>query len=118
MTFQVNVNTSFADTYNLTATAPPGWTVTIDSNGNVTATPAPGLQSGTYPIQIIAQSTTNPNLVAQTIVNVTITPTTPGINFNVTPDRDIHRPFQRRRSFPPLSRPKFKTLAPPPIPTT
>ena len=43
-------------------TAPPGWTVTIDASGNVTATPAPGLQSGTYPIQIIAQSTTDPDL--------------------------------------------------------
>ncbi len=93
ITFQVNVNTSFADTYNLTAQAPAGWTVTIDSNGNVTATPAPGLQSGTYPIQIIAQSTTDPNLVAQTIVNVTITPTTPGINFNVNAGPDIHRAF-------------------------
>ena len=59
VTFQVNVNTSFADAYNLTATAPTGWTVTIDNNGNVTATPAPGLQSGTYPIQVVAQSTTN-----------------------------------------------------------
>ena len=93
ITFQVNVNTSFADTYNLTAQAPPGWTVTIDSTGNVTATPAPGLQSGTYPIQIIAQSTTDPDLVAQTIVNVTITPTAPGINFNVTPDPLFTVPF-------------------------
>ena len=53
--------------------------MTIDANGKVTATPAPGLQGGTYPIQIIAQSTTNPDLVAQTIVDVTITPTQPGI---------------------------------------
>ena len=42
--------------YTLTANAPKGWTVTIDDSGNVTATPAPGLQGGTYPIQIIAQS--------------------------------------------------------------
>ena len=56
VTFQANVNTSLADTYTITAQAPAGWTVTIDSSGNVTATPAPGLQGGTYPIQIIAQS--------------------------------------------------------------
>jgi uncharacterized membrane protein len=93
ITFQANVNTSFADTYNLTAQAPPGWTVTIDSTGKVTATPAPGLQSGAYSIQIIAQSTTNPDLVAQTTVNVTITPTTPGINFNVNPDPLFTVPF-------------------------
>ena len=41
VTFQTNVATSFADTYTLTAQAPPGWTVTIDNKGNVTATPAP-----------------------------------------------------------------------------
>lgn len=91
--FQANVNTSFADTYNLTAQAPPGWTVTIDSKGKVTATPAPGLQGGTYPIQIIAQSTTNPDLVAQTTVNVTITPTVPGLTLNVVPDPVFTVPF-------------------------
>src|SRR5262249_29960170 len=76
-TFHANVRTSFADTYTLTAQAPPGWTVSIDTNGNVTVTPAPGLQSGTFPIQLIAQSTTNPDLVAQSTVNVTVAPTQP-----------------------------------------
>ena len=94
VTFQTNVQTSFADTYTLTAQAPPGWTVTIDNNGNVTATPAPGLQGGTYPIQIIAQSTTNPDLVAQSVVNVTITPTQPGMTLAVQPDTLFTVPFQ------------------------
>jgi uncharacterized membrane protein len=93
ITFHANVNTSFADTYDLTAQAPPGWTVTIDNNGNVTATPAPGLQTGTYSIQIIAQSTTNSDLIAQTTVNVTLTPTAPGLNFNVLPDPLFTVPF-------------------------
>ncbi len=84
--FATNVQTSLADTYTLTANAPPGWTVSFDSSGNVIATPAPGLQSGTYPIQIIAQSQTDPNLIAQTIVDVTIKPTQPGINFTVASD--------------------------------
>ena len=86
ITFQPDIQTSFADTYNLTANAPRGWTVTIDDNGNVTATPAAGLQGGTYPIQIIAQSQTDPNLEAQTTVEVTITPTQPGVNFSVVSD--------------------------------
>jgi len=86
ITFQTNVETSLADTYNLTVNAPAGWTVSIDSKGNVTATPAPGLQSGTYPIQIIVQSQTDPNLEAQTTVDVTITATQPGINFGVVSD--------------------------------
>ena len=94
VTFQTNVQTSLADTYTLTANAPPGWTVTIDTNGKVTATPAPGLQGGTFPIQIIAQSTTNPDLVAQSVVNVTITPTQPGITLAVQPDTLFTVPFQ------------------------
>ena len=93
VTFATNVQTSLADTYNLTANAPTGWTVSIDSSGNVTVTPAPGLQSGTYPIQIIAQSQTDPNLVAQTTVDVTITPTQPGINFSVASDPMFTVPF-------------------------
>ena len=87
------MQTSLADTYNLTANAPPGWTISIDTGGNVTAMPAPGLQSGTYPIQIIAQSQTDSNLEAQTTVEVTITPTQPGINFNVASDPLFTVPF-------------------------
>ena len=95
ITFPTNVQTSFADTYTLTAQAPQGWTVTIDNNGNVAATPAPGLQGGTFTIQIIAQSTTNPDLVAQSAVNVTITPTPqPGITLAVQPDTLFTVPFQ------------------------
>ena len=60
VTFATKLQASLADTYTLTANAPTGWTVSIDGNGNVTAKPAPGLQSGTYPIQIIAQSTDRP----------------------------------------------------------
>jgi len=93
ITLATNVQTSLADTYNITANAPAGWTVSIDSNGNVTATPAPGLQGGTYPIQIIAASQTDSNLVAQTTVEVTIKPTEPGITFAVNPDAQFTVPF-------------------------
>ncbi len=78
VTFQANVATSLAGSYSLTANAPAGWTVKIDGSGSVTLTPAPGLQSGTYPIELVGQSTTDSNLIAQTIVNVTIIPTLPG----------------------------------------
>lgn len=93
VTFAANVQTSLADTYTLTANAPPGWTVAIDSKGNITATPASGLQGGTYPIRIIARSQTDANLVAQTTVAVTITPTQPGINFAVAPDPQFTVPY-------------------------
>jgi len=93
ITFVANVQTSLADTYTLTANAPSGWTVSIDGSGNVTVTPAPGLQSGTYPIQIIAASQTDSNLIAQTTVEVTIKPTQPGINFTVASDPQFTVPF-------------------------
>ena len=86
ISFQPAVPTSLADTYSLTANAPPGWKVALDASGDVTVTPAPGLQSGTYPIQLIAQSQTDGNLEAQTTVQVTITPTQPGINLTVGSD--------------------------------
>jgi uncharacterized membrane protein len=93
ITFATNVETSLADTYNITVNAPQGWTVTVGSQGKLTATPAPGLQSGTYPIQVIAQSQTDPNLEAQTTVDVTIKPTQPGINFTVAPDTLFTVPY-------------------------
>lgn len=93
VTFQTNIQTSFADTYTITAQAPAGWTVGVDDAGNVTVTPAPGLQSGTYPIQIVAQSTTNLDLVAQTTVNVTLKSTSSGITLNVAPDPFTTVPF-------------------------
>ena len=93
ITFAAHVQTSLADTYNLTANAPAGWTVSIDSTGNVTAIPAQGLEGGTYPIQVIATSQTDSNLIAQTIVDVTITPTQPSINFTVASDTEFTVPF-------------------------
>ncbi len=92
ISFAADVQTSLADTYSITVNAPQGWTVSIDSNGNVTATPAPGLQSGTYPVQIIAQSQQDSNLEAQTTVDVTISPTQPGMNFTVAPDTQFTVP--------------------------
>ena len=93
VTFQATVDTSLADTYTLTAEAPLRWTVTIDSSGNMTVTPAPGVQGGTYPIQIIAQSQSDPNLIAQYTVDVTVTPTQPGMTLAVNPDPQITVPF-------------------------
>jgi uncharacterized membrane protein len=86
ITIQANVQTSLAGAYTITANAPNGWKVAVDGAGKVTVTPAPGVQGGAFPIQIIARSKSNPELVTQTIVNVTITPTQPGITFRVDPD--------------------------------
>jgi hypothetical protein len=96
VTIAPHVNTSVADGYSLSAQAPAGWAVAFDSHGNVTATPAPGLQGGTYPVQIIARSMTNPDLVEQIIVPVTITPTQPGIALSVQLDPFYSVPFKGR----------------------
>ena len=93
VTFQPEISTSLADTYTLTAQGPPEWTVNVNDNGSVTVTLAPGLQGGTYAIQITAQSTTNPDLVAQTLVNVTVAPTQPGLTLSVVPDSQFTVPF-------------------------
>jgi uncharacterized membrane protein len=85
-TFQFVVNTSFADTYTLSAQAPDGWTVEFDANGDATVTPKPGLQSGTFTILLTARSTANPDLVAQGEVQITLTPTSPGIDVSLDAD--------------------------------
>ena len=91
--FTANIATSLADTYNITAQAPAGWTVVVSDTGGVTVTPAPGVQGGTYPIQLTVQSSMDPNLVANAVVNVTITPTAPGMTLAVDPNTVITVPY-------------------------
>jgi uncharacterized repeat protein (TIGR01451 family) len=91
--FHFVVETTLTDKYNLFATAPPGWSVAIDGAGVVTVTPAPGLQGGTFPIQLIAQSTSRPELVAQDEVLVSVTPTQPSITLSVEADPTLTVPF-------------------------
>ena len=86
ISFQTNVSTSFGDSYSLSVSAPPQWNVAIEATGKVTVTPAAGVQSGTYPVQIFVQSTTNPDLEAQSTVDVTVTATAPGATLSVRPD--------------------------------
>ena len=93
VTFAAKVLTTLADTYSFTVNAPEGWNVSMDGSGNVTATPAPGLQGGTYPIQVIATSQTDPDLIAQSIVYVNINPTQPGLKLTVASDPLFTVPF-------------------------
>ncbi len=93
ITFATNIQTSLADTYTLIAQAPSGWHLNFESDGHLTATPATGLQNGTYPIQIIAQSTTDPDLIAQTVVEVIIKSTSAGSTFSIVPDPILTVPY-------------------------
>ena len=92
VTVATNLAASLADTYSITANAPAGWSVTVDGKGNVTATPAPGTQSGTFPIQIIAQSQSDASLVAQTTLLVTVGPTQAGMKLAVAADSEFTVP--------------------------
>ena len=51
------------------------------------------MQTGTYAIQITAQSSIDPNLVANCVVNVTVTPTLPGMTLAVNPDTEFTVPY-------------------------
>jgi uncharacterized membrane protein len=84
--FTLAVDTSLNDTYRVTVEAPQGWTVTIDANGLVSVTPAPGLQSGSFALRLVAQSQAMPELVAQGTVTVTLGETPPGITLQIVPD--------------------------------
>ena len=90
---RINLTTSLAGAYTLSAAAPKGWGVAVDGTGKLTIIPGPGAQSGTYPILVVAQSSADSGLVAQTIVNVTITPTQPGLTLIVAPDPLFTVPF-------------------------
>jgi uncharacterized membrane protein len=92
--FTATIKTSFADSYNLTVNAPADWKVSLDNTGGVSVTPAPGTQGGVYPVEVIAQSSTDADLVAQTTVLVTVTPTAPGMTLAVNADPNLSVPFQ------------------------
>ena len=91
--FQANVLTSFADNYTVTAQAPIGWSVTVDTSARVTVQPAASSQGGTFPVWLLVKSATNPDLVARSVVNVTVTSTQPGLALSVATDPVFSVPF-------------------------
>jgi len=84
--FDVRFHTSLADTYELRAEAPEGWTLGFDGAGQLTVTPAPGLQGSSFPVHVFAQSQTDPGLAAHTQVNVQVGATAPGVTIEVVQD--------------------------------
>ena len=98
ITFQSNVLTNQAETFHTDVIAPSGWTASISQTGLVTLMPPPGLQSGTYPIELKALLLSDPDFVAQDFVNVTITPTQTGISFSIAPRYQGRCALPRRKS--------------------
>jgi uncharacterized repeat protein (TIGR01451 family) len=93
VSFQFNVLTSSADTYHTDVIAPNGWSASIGQNGRVTVVPPPGVQAGTYPIELKALLLSQPDLVAQSVVEVTIKPTQAGMNLSVEADAQFTVPL-------------------------
>jgi uncharacterized repeat protein (TIGR01451 family) len=94
VSFSAAVRTSISDTYNITAIGPAGWSLSVDQSGNVTAMPAPGTSPGSYPVNVVAQSTANPDVTTQATVMVTVMAVTPGVTLAVNPDPSTEVPFQ------------------------
>jgi hypothetical protein len=83
--FDVEIFSSQDSSYQLTARAPPGWEVSLTEQGQVTVTPKPGLQSGTYPIAISTYSNTS-EIAASATLEVVLNSTTAGVSLSIVPD--------------------------------
>ena len=84
--FSFGIDTTYADTYTIVAIAPAGWIIGTNAQGGLTITPAPGLQSGTFSIQLTAWPESRPDLVVQDQILVSVTAAQPGISLNVDAD--------------------------------
>ncbi|MBM3736264.1 MAG: hypothetical protein FJW39_10805 [Acidobacteria bacterium] len=82
--FDLSTRTSLTGPYRLTAEAPAGWTVAMTDAGRVTVTPAPGTQSGVFPVFVRAASLTDPNLAAHGEVSVSVGATQPGVTITLS----------------------------------
>ncbi|MFM8570455.1 MAG: transglutaminase domain-containing protein, partial [Pirellula sp.] len=79
--------------YEISATGPVGWSVSVDQ-GAVSITPEPGTQNGLGQVRLVARSVENPAMVAGSVIDVTVQPTIPGLQFDVIPDPLFFVPFQ------------------------
>ncbi len=87
VSFDFDLATSLADTYTISASAPPDWHVAIDDTGRLEAMPAPGQQGGSATILLLAISQSDPTLRSFAEVNVNFTPTVPAVTLGV--ERDV-----------------------------
>lgn len=83
--FGSEIEANFSDTYTTTVEAPLGWSVAVDENGAVTATPPAGAAPGAYTLLVTAQSTRYPDLFAAAEHVVTVIPMQ-AMNLTVSPD--------------------------------
>ena len=70
--FSAELTSNFSDEFTLMVYAPPGWSVDVDSAGEVTIDPASDAQPDDFTIQLVAQSALHPDLVETAAHTVTI----------------------------------------------
>ncbi len=118
VTFAANVQTSLADTYNLTANAPPGWTVSIDSTGQRHRDPRAGAPERhvSDPDHRAVADRSRPRGADDRRGDDHADAARHQLRRRDRPA--VHRALQRRCSSPRPSAPRSRTSARRPIPTT
>lgn len=89
----LGLKTNLGGGFDIEVEAPAGWEASVDPTGTIRVKPAAGLQSGVFPVRVIARSRAIPGVVAQGEVLVTVTPTQPGVTIDVVPDPMFTVPY-------------------------
>lgn len=89
---QIGFESTLTDTYEVRVEAPAGWAVSMSGLGAVTVRPPAGLQGGTVPVRVIAQSKTSADLVERLDIPVVLGATAPGVVVDVTRDAPLSVP--------------------------
>lgn len=79
--------------YEVSVTGPEGWDVTLLGD-SFSIQPKPGTQNGVGKMRLVARSIADSSLVAQSTIDVTVQPTSPGLELAITPDPLFFVPFQ------------------------
>ncbi|HSM57591.1 MAG TPA: PKD domain-containing protein [Candidatus Sulfomarinibacteraceae bacterium] len=83
--FQTHLEANFSGAYTVTVSGPPGWALSLDQNGQVSAQAAAGAPAGDYAILVTAQSVDYPALALSAVHNVTVAEHD-GLQLDLQPD--------------------------------
>ncbi|MFW6069570.1 MAG: transglutaminase domain-containing protein, partial [bacterium] len=84
-TFQTDLDANVSGAYTVTVSGPPGWALSLDESGQVSAQPAPGAPAGEHAILVTTQSVEYPALALSAVHTVTIAEHD-GLQLDMRPD--------------------------------
>jgi uncharacterized membrane protein len=93
ITVPYSIVSNLVGDYEVSVTAPQGWDVTLLPDA-VSIQTKPGTQSGVGKVRLVARSIADSSLVAQSTIDVTVQPTSPGLVLAIEPDPIFFVPFQ------------------------